>query len=163
MLAVPSAFPDLGCSCPLRPKQHSHTQLRAGAFHLLHPIMKSCADEMDPQFFRRYKSWLASRAYNERNREARNQKKRQRMAALRASQNQDLPTVQAARLAAKEESARKYCENNRELLAIKASAARKRAKVHREMSKEDAMLLAMRERDRLAYAVRHIEPTEYQE
>jgi hypothetical protein len=85
-------------------------------------------DESNPESYRHYKKWLASRAYNERcvlgsnspvnliqqtpyrNREAHNAKKRERMAALRAKQKLDLPIVQAARLAAKEESARKYRE-----------------------------------------------------
>jgi polysaccharide pyruvyl transferase WcaK-like protein len=92
------------------------------------PIVRRI-DESDPDSYRRYKKWAASRAYNERcvpdvvwnlrskvthttnsNREARNAKKRDRMAALRAKQKSDPPTVQAARLAAKEASARKYRE-----------------------------------------------------
>jgi hypothetical protein len=45
-----------------------------------------------------------------RNRKARNAKKRENMAALRAKQQLDSPTVKAARLAAKEKSAREYRE-----------------------------------------------------
>ncbi|KAF8197291.1 hypothetical protein K438DRAFT_1933798 [Mycena galopus ATCC 62051] len=119
--------------------------------------MNTRTDDTDPKVFCHYKSWLASRTYNEWNREARNQKKRERMAALRASQKHDSPTVQAARLAAKEESPRNYCENNRELLAIKAVAARKRAKRWHEIAQEDDMLVAMWQRNRLAHAIHHIE------
>jgi heterodisulfide reductase subunit C len=97
------------------------------------------------------------------------------MAALRAKQKLDLPTVQAARLAAKEESARKYCEKcvicssgwtctnffnfrNRNILTLKAAVARSNASWERQCAWEDARWLAMCQRNRLDHALWDIEP-----
>ncbi|KAJ6477686.1 hypothetical protein C8R45DRAFT_1101111 [Mycena sanguinolenta] len=83
------------------------------------------------------------------------------MAALRAQQKLDPPIIQAARLAAKEESARKYREKNREYLALKARIARKDAKKARQEAQDAATLLAMRQRNRLDRALWDIEPNEW--
>ncbi|KAJ7798673.1 hypothetical protein B0H14DRAFT_3492367 [Mycena olivaceomarginata] len=119
-------------------------------------------DKSDPDSYRRYKKWRASREYNERygnrNRETRNAKKRERMAALCAKQKLDPPTVQAARLAAKEESARKYREKNRNILALKAAVARSNVSWERQCALEDARWLAMRQGNRLDHALLDIEP-----
>ncbi|KAJ7794868.1 hypothetical protein B0H14DRAFT_3496592 [Mycena olivaceomarginata] len=82
------------------------------------------------------------------------------MAALHAKQKLDPPTVQAARLAAKEESARKYREKNRDILALKAASARSNASWARQCTREDATRLAMRQRNRLDRALWDIEPNE---
>ncbi|KAJ7885143.1 hypothetical protein B0H14DRAFT_3432083 [Mycena olivaceomarginata] len=50
------------------------------------------------------------------------------MAALRAKQKSDPPTVQAARLAAKEGFRQKVSGKNRNILALKAIIARDRAR-----------------------------------
>ncbi|KAJ7230901.1 hypothetical protein B0H12DRAFT_1231865 [Mycena haematopus] len=120
-------------------------------------------DESDPASYRRYKKWRASSDYNDRNREARNAKKRERMAQLRAQQKLDSPIIQAARLAAKEESARRYREKNRETLACKAFIARAEAKKAREEARDAATLLAMRQRNRLDRALWDLEPNEWEQ
>ncbi|KAJ7818421.1 hypothetical protein B0H14DRAFT_3473808 [Mycena olivaceomarginata] len=95
-----------------------------------------------------------------RNREARNAKKRERMAALRAQQKFDPPIVRAARLAAKGESARKYREKNRNTLALKAAVARSNVRWDRQLVKDAAILLCMRQRNCLDRALWDLEPTE---
>ncbi|KAF8145016.1 hypothetical protein K438DRAFT_1992272 [Mycena galopus ATCC 62051] len=117
-------------------------------------------DESDPDSYRRYKKWQSSREYNARNKKARNAKKRESMAALRTKQKLDLPTVQAARLAAKEKSAREYRERNRGILAVKAARTRASARCDREAAKDATILLAMRQRHRLENALEDLEPTE---
>ncbi|KAK7048777.1 hypothetical protein R3P38DRAFT_3175022 [Favolaschia claudopus] len=97
-------------------------------------------DESNPDSVRRYKRWCASRAYNER--EIRNAKKRERMAALREKQKNDPLLVQAARQVAKADSARRYREKNRELLAIKAWAARTQARHQAERQKRRQRIAA---------------------
>jgi hypothetical protein len=99
------------------------------------------------------------------------------MAALRAKQKLDPPTFQAAHLAAKEESARKYREKcviyfsgwtranflnsrNRDILALKAASARSNASWARQCTREDATRLAMRQRNRLDRALWDLEPNE---
>jgi hypothetical protein len=82
-------------------------------------------DESDPDSYRRYKQWRASKSYNAqyvtcvhtililirlRNRAVRNEKTREHMTMLWARQRLEPPTLQAARLAARQESARKYRE-----------------------------------------------------
>ncbi|KAK6996427.1 hypothetical protein R3P38DRAFT_3222043 [Favolaschia claudopus] len=99
-------------------------------------------DETDAAAIRRYKRRCASRAYNERNREARNAKKRERMAALREKQKHDPLLVQAARHIAKADSAQRYREKNRDLLAIKAWAARINARHHAQRQQRRRKLLA---------------------
>ncbi|KAK7029755.1 hypothetical protein R3P38DRAFT_3188624 [Favolaschia claudopus] len=101
-------------------------------------------NEIDPDSIRRYKRRCASRAYNER--ETRNAKKRERMAALREKQKDDPLLVQAARQIAKADSARRYREQNRELLAIKAWAARTQARRQAERQQR---------RQRIAAALSH--------
>ncbi|KAF7377214.1 hypothetical protein MSAN_00141100 [Mycena sanguinolenta] len=118
-------------------------------------------DESDPDSYRRYKKWRSSRTYEARHREARNAKKRERMAALRAKQKMDSPIVQAARLAAKEESARKYRENHRLDIAIRARLARYEAKKARQNAQAADTLLSMRQRNCLDRALWDIEPNEW--
>ncbi|KAK6980524.1 hypothetical protein R3P38DRAFT_3235630 [Favolaschia claudopus] len=114
-------------------------------------------DESDPDSVRRYKKWCASRAYNKRNREARNAKKRERMAMLRAKQKHDPPLIRAARLVAKEDSARRYREKNRELLAIKAWAARAQARRDDEVKRKHNRLRAVHQDRRLQHALHGLE------
>ncbi|KAJ7787845.1 hypothetical protein B0H14DRAFT_2628988 [Mycena olivaceomarginata] len=107
--------------------------------------VERCIDESDPESYRRYKKWQSSRDYNARNRKARNAKKRENMATLRAKQQLDSPTVKAARLAAKEKSAREYRERNRGILAARAAHARALARWGREADKCEAIWLAVRQ------------------
>ncbi|KAJ7336149.1 hypothetical protein DFH08DRAFT_813393 [Mycena albidolilacea] len=116
-------------------------------------------DESDPDSYRRYKQWRASKSYNARNRATRNEKTRERMTMLRARQRLEPPTLQAARLAARQESARKYRENHRELLAAKAAASRAAAKSSRQATSAETSL-RMQQRNRLDRALWDIEPTE---
>ncbi|KAJ7821557.1 hypothetical protein B0H14DRAFT_3471464 [Mycena olivaceomarginata] len=129
-------------------------------YHTVDKTTANRIDESDPKSYARYRRWRASRDYNERNRGVRNAKKRERMAALRARQKLDPPTVQAARLAAKEESARKYRERNRESLALKAAMARDNVRSQCETKNAEATLLAMCQRNRLDCALWDVEPTE---
>ncbi|KAF8122931.1 hypothetical protein K438DRAFT_1996033 [Mycena galopus ATCC 62051] len=123
--------------------------------------------ESDPASYQRYKKWVASRAYNDRNRDARNAKKRERMAALRAKQQLDSPIVKAGRLAAKEESARKYREKNRSILAIKSFAARAVAReknlCDRHHLDQEAFRLTLQQRRDLDLALEALEPESEQE
>ncbi|KAJ7812572.1 hypothetical protein B0H14DRAFT_2605683 [Mycena olivaceomarginata] len=116
-------------------------------------------DESDPDSYRRYKQWRASKSYNAWNRETHNEKTRERMTMLRARQRLEPPTLQAARLAARQESARKYRENHRELLAAKAAASRAAAKSSRQATSAE-LSLRMQQRNRLDRALWDIEPTE---
>ncbi|KAJ7829166.1 hypothetical protein B0H14DRAFT_2594209 [Mycena olivaceomarginata] len=67
------------------------------------------------------------------------------MAALRAKQQLDSPTVKVARLVAKEKSAREYRERNRGMLAVRAAHTRALARWAREANKREAIWLAMRQ------------------
>ncbi|KAJ7829806.1 hypothetical protein B0H14DRAFT_2593768 [Mycena olivaceomarginata] len=97
---------------------------------------------------------------NGRNREVRNAKKKVRMAALHARQKLDPPTVQAAHLAAKEESARKYHKRNHECLALKALMVHNNARSQHETINVKATLLAMRQHNCLDCALWDVQPTE---
>ncbi|KAJ7839239.1 hypothetical protein B0H14DRAFT_2588090 [Mycena olivaceomarginata] len=79
----------MGCKRRQTTSVGSHLKMCGGKVYTV-------IDESDPESYRRYKRWQASRAYHERNREARNAKKRERMAALRAQQKFDPPIVRAA-------------------------------------------------------------------
>ncbi|KAF8191959.1 hypothetical protein K438DRAFT_1762532 [Mycena galopus ATCC 62051] len=131
-------------------------------------VVRQGIDQGDRGSLRQYRKWQASRAYNDRvlrtgslgvnsNRDARNAKKRQAIAALRAKQKLESPIVQAARVAAKEESTRKYREKNREMLARKALAARATARQAREIAdqvaRQDSISLAKTQRTALNYAL----------
>ncbi|KAF8197796.1 hypothetical protein K438DRAFT_1967356 [Mycena galopus ATCC 62051] len=120
-------------------------------------VVRQGIDQGDRDSLRQYRKWQASRAYNDRNRDARNAKKRQAMAALRAKQKLESPIVQAARVAAKEELTRKYREKNREMLARKALAARATARQAREIAdqvaRQDSISLAKTQRTALNYAL----------
>ncbi|KAJ7846076.1 hypothetical protein B0H14DRAFT_2584365 [Mycena olivaceomarginata] len=107
--------------------------------------VERCIDESDPESYRCYKKWQSSRDYNARNRKARNAKKRENMAALRAKQQLDSPTVKAACLAAKEKSAREYRERNRCILAVRVAHARALARWGREADKCETIWLAVRQ------------------
>ncbi|KAJ7794515.1 hypothetical protein B0H14DRAFT_3496881 [Mycena olivaceomarginata] len=120
-------------------------------------------DESDPDYYRRYKQWRASKSYNARNRAVRNEKTRERMTMLRARQRLEPPTLQAARLAARQESARKYRENHRELLAAKAAASRAAARRSRQEAASKEITLRMQQRNRLERALWDIEPTEFEQ
>ncbi|KAJ7149095.1 hypothetical protein C8R46DRAFT_1359011 [Mycena filopes] len=85
-------------------------------------------DELGRYFARCFRRREASKAYNDRNREVRNAKKRERMAALRASRVDEAPELAQARRLAARESAQTYRESHREVLAKKARRQRRRAK-----------------------------------
>ncbi|KAF8214394.1 hypothetical protein K438DRAFT_1956469 [Mycena galopus ATCC 62051] len=86
------------------------------------------------------------------------------MAALRAKQQLNPPIVKAARLAAKEASARKYRERNRAMLATKAfvacTVAREQVSCERHHLEQQAVELAMRQRRDLDVVLEGLEPTE---
>ncbi|KAJ6448974.1 hypothetical protein C8R47DRAFT_1230834 [Mycena vitilis] len=112
----------------------------------------------DPSSIRRYRRWSSSKAYNHRNRLVRNEKKRARMAALRAEQKQEPPTMQAARLAAKQEAASTYRARNREVLAHKASLARAAAKARDVAAKTQIARRLQQETERLELLLQDLEP-----
>ncbi|KAJ7807700.1 hypothetical protein B0H14DRAFT_2609489 [Mycena olivaceomarginata] len=113
--------------------------------------------------YRRYKQWRASKSYNARNRAVRNEKTRERMTMLRGRQRLEPPTLQVARLAARQESARKYRENHRELLAAKAAASRAAARRSHQEAASNEITLRMQQRNRLDRALWDIEPTEFEQ
>ncbi|KAF8210747.1 hypothetical protein K438DRAFT_2011303 [Mycena galopus ATCC 62051] len=86
------------------------------------------------------------------------------MAALRARQQLNPPIVKAARLAAKDDSARKYREGNRAMLATKAFIARtvvcEQLSCECQHLEQQAVELAMRQRRDLDIALEGLEPTE---
>ncbi|KAF8156448.1 hypothetical protein K438DRAFT_1986711 [Mycena galopus ATCC 62051] len=141
--------------------------------------------ESDPASYQRYKKWVASRAYNDwyATLTRRNSfffditvcqqpghpqcEERERMAALRAKQQLDSPIVKAGRLAAKEESARKYRKKNRSILAIKSFAARAVAReknlCDRHHFDQEVFRLTLQQRRDLDLALEALEPKSEQE
>jgi hypothetical protein len=152
-------------------------------------------DESDPDSYRRYKQWRASKSYNARyvacvytililiqlrNRETCNEKARERMTMLRARQRLEPPTLQAARFAARQESARKYREkwvrilhvgcqltwhsihSHWELLAAKAAASCAAAKSSCQATSTE-ISLRMQQHNRLDRALWDIDTESEQE
>ncbi|KAJ6459377.1 hypothetical protein C8R47DRAFT_1081340 [Mycena vitilis] len=115
-------------------------------------------DPSDPASLRRYKRWRSSFEYNQQHRDARNTKKRERMAQARAGLKAKSPEVQAAYLQAKRESARKYREENRDLLARKARRARRRQRWTLRHVQQQADTAMWNEMVLLEEAVADLEP-----
>ncbi|KAJ7738810.1 hypothetical protein B0H16DRAFT_1465656 [Mycena metata] len=88
--------------------------------------MEAYETELRASFGRKLRRREASKAYNDRNRESRNLKKRERMAALRASRANEPPQVAEDRRAAAREAARVYRED-RSVSPIPISSSSSRA------------------------------------
>ncbi|KAF8176872.1 hypothetical protein K438DRAFT_1978911 [Mycena galopus ATCC 62051] len=117
----------------------------------------SC-DPSDPKSVAHYKRWVSSHEYNSRNRVARNAKTRERMAKLRAKQADDPPEVQERRLEAKRVAQKKYRENNRRFLALRARCGRQVKSFRREEPKRLAFKRAAFEHRTLEDAIKLLEP-----
>ncbi|KAJ7752115.1 hypothetical protein B0H16DRAFT_1723880 [Mycena metata] len=91
--------------------------------------MEAYEKELRASFGRKLRRREASKAYNDRNRESRNLKKRERMAALRASRANEPAHVAEDRRAAAREAARVYREDHREIIAWKARRRRRLVKL----------------------------------
>ncbi|KAJ7494556.1 hypothetical protein B0H11DRAFT_1910570 [Mycena galericulata] len=87
-------------------------------------------------------------------------KKRVKMQALRAKQALDPLRVQAARLAAKRESAAKYRDTHRERIAMRARQMRERAYYSKKATILKSRRRAAAERRALNTAVADLEPLE---
>ncbi|KAJ7040102.1 hypothetical protein C8F04DRAFT_1254245 [Mycena alexandri] len=81
---------------------------------------------------RRIMNSIYSGRYNRKHKEERTAQTRERMRRLRAQDTVVSPQELQARLAARRESARRYREKHRRLLAHKARQARLHAKGHKE-------------------------------
>ncbi|KAJ7191678.1 hypothetical protein B0H12DRAFT_1246256 [Mycena haematopus] len=150
------------CVCVCHAGMVEDTQMKASHTKKKKPATSTNRiDESDPDSYRRYKKWRASADYNDR--ELRNAKKRECMADLRAKQKLDPPIIQAARLAAKEDSARRYRKKNRKLLASKAVIARAESRKACQEARDAATLLAMRQRNALDRALWDLESDEWEQ